>query len=195
MADAVSEDIDSLKTCLLLLEDESEKDELRSALDILFKVHQNLLKNPGEEKYRQLRKENKAIKEKLLKFDGAKEFLLAAGWTEVDELLMYVDESNVQVDRVLQVIEEKLHTLPPVNNIKPVVETHSSWSADELRRKEQLIEEDKKRRMEEYKRVKKEKAAIKQQIQADRKDSNSREVKESHATNLNCGTFKKFENK
>ena len=43
----------------------------------------NVQSNPTEEKYRTIRKENKAFKDKVWKFESCQQFLFALGWIEV----------------------------------------------------------------------------------------------------------------
>ncbi|XP_071088629.1 UBX domain-containing protein 6-like [Haliotis cracherodii] len=193
-------DPEVLRTCLQMLGDEGSKQEVRVAVETLLKLSRNLSNNPGDEKYRKIRKENKAIHDKLLRFDGAKEFLLAMGWTEVDDLLMYLEDHDLSI--TTSILEEHLHTLPPPpQNTAPAAtpappsET-AAWTQAELKERDEKLEKEKKRRMEEYQRMKKEREAIKKQINEDRKDTKTREVKESRARQLNFGAnVKKFENK
>ncbi|XP_046339783.2 uncharacterized protein LOC124120921 [Haliotis rufescens] len=196
-------DAEVLRTCLQMLGDEGSKQEVRVAVETLLKLSRNLSNNPGDEKYRKIRKENKAIHDKLLRFDGAKEFLLAMGWTEVDDLLMYLEDHDLSI--TTSILEEHLHTLPPppqntataatAATPAPPSET-AAWTQAELKERDEKLEKEKKRRMEEHQRMKKEREAIKKQINEDRKDTKTREVKESRARQLNFGAnVKKFENK
>ncbi|XP_046558720.1 UBX domain-containing protein 6-like [Haliotis rubra] len=195
-------DPEVLRTCLQMLGDEGSKQEVRVAVETLLKLSRNLSSHPGDEKYRKIRKENKAIHEKLLKFDGAKEFLLAMGWTEIDDMLMYLEDHDLSV--TTNILEEHLHTLPPPQSAatsppaaSPAAPTETAaWTEAELKQRDEKLEKEKKRRMEEYQRMKKEREAIKKQIKEDRKDTQTREVKDSHARQLNFGAnVKKFENR
>jgi len=59
-----------------------------AGLDILHKLVSNILKNPGEEKFRLLKKSNKAIQGKLMALqpmEKVEELLTALGYTAVDQ--------------------------------------------------------------------------------------------------------------
>ncbi|XP_046560666.1 uncharacterized protein LOC124269675 [Haliotis rubra] len=124
------------------------------------------------------------------------------GWTEIDDMLMYLEDHDLSV--TTNILEEHLHTLPPPQSAatsppaaSPAAPTETAaWTEAELKQRDEKLEKEKKRRMEEYQRMKKEREAIKKQIKEDRKDTQTREVKDSHARQLNFGAnVKKFENR
>lgn len=63
-----------------MLADASNRERARTALATLLKLVSNVIESPAELKFRTIRAENKAIKEKLLGCAGARELLLAAGF-------------------------------------------------------------------------------------------------------------------
>lgn len=63
-----------------LLADASNRDAARVCLSTLLKLVGNVLANPSEPKYRSVKADNKAIKEKIIGCAGGKAMLLAAGF-------------------------------------------------------------------------------------------------------------------
>ena len=50
-----------------------------------FFICRNVTDHPTEEKYRTLRKENKAFKDKVWRYEGCQQFLFSTGWIEVND--------------------------------------------------------------------------------------------------------------
>lgn len=63
-----------------MLSDGSNRDGARNALTTLLKLVSNVIESPAEPKFRAVKAENKAVKEKILSCTGARELLLAAGF-------------------------------------------------------------------------------------------------------------------
>ena len=58
----------------------SMKNPSYTPLGYLLKITENIINNPGEAKYRLLKLTNSAVQNKLLAYDGVKEFLEALGF-------------------------------------------------------------------------------------------------------------------
>ena len=58
----------------------SPRDKVQLGVDTLCKYIDNILLNPTEEKFRKIRKSNKAFKERVGSLEGSEEFLLACGF-------------------------------------------------------------------------------------------------------------------
>jgi len=69
------------EACSLLLRNEDSL-VFQTATEAIFKILQNLLQNPTEEKYRTLRRSNPAFAEKIGKAKGGVRFLKAVGFVE-----------------------------------------------------------------------------------------------------------------
>jgi len=72
-----------LESCLRKMEESPEK-ERRVALKTMLKIIENITKNPHEEKYRRIRKNNPAFAKRMQCVPGAIDSLLALGFVRVD---------------------------------------------------------------------------------------------------------------
>lgn len=61
---------------------------LRGVVDTLFKILTNIAASPMEPKFRRLGKQSKAVKEKILAYSAATQFLLASGFVEEADAFM-----------------------------------------------------------------------------------------------------------
>ena len=83
------------------------------AVNILVKLLTNVIKNPGELKYRQVKLGNKTIEEKLLPASGAFEVLFSCGFEETDDRLV------LPLDTPDQILKEFLRALQNLDAPKP----------------------------------------------------------------------------
>ena len=76
-----------------------------AAVDILCRFIDNIIGAPADEKFRRVRRENRAVKEKLLALAGAEEMLLAAGFqpSEDGEVYEMAAETAADTDRLAAV--------------------------------------------------------------------------------------------
>lgn len=109
-----------------LLRNDTERSTL--ALSTVQKIVNNILSHQDEPKYRRLRAENKAIKEKVLDVVGGGALLQALGFTaQGDELVLPMESSPVKLLQVRR--EPRLKPVVP----DPWVEwTEASRTRDEL---------------------------------------------------------------
>ena len=96
-----------------------DKSKVESCTDVLCRYLDNILKNPGEEKYRRIKQGNKVFQERVKPIKGSVEFLLACGFTEnslpdnQDEMCFILEEdSSVAVEKLTVMKEVLIGTEP-----------------------------------------------------------------------------------
>lgn len=165
---------------------EHDRETARQAIETMLKIANNIIKSPEDEKYRKVKTENKTFSSKVWSIPEAQEFLLLWGWTEVDECVVLLSDEDIQL--VKQILLKKLNAISS--------RSHAGVSKSEpLTEKEKVLQEQRRKLMEQKKLEEQEKARIKAQIQADRKDTKDRESRESRARKLDKfgGKMTKFE--
>lgn len=75
----------ALKTIITLYPDHRHPNVAKSSLQILKTYLSNILSNPLESKYHRLRVKNKIFQDRIVKTQGALNFLKAIGFTEEDD--------------------------------------------------------------------------------------------------------------
>ncbi|XP_019539204.3 peptide-N(4)-(N-acetyl-beta-glucosaminyl)asparagine amidase [Aedes albopictus] len=75
------------ESLILALERTNAKDRYVTGAETLLRLLDNIIREPGNEKYRSVRLENKAIKEKLLSVSGMKPLMLEIGYVEASGTL------------------------------------------------------------------------------------------------------------
>ncbi|XP_034935210.1 peptide-N(4)-(N-acetyl-beta-glucosaminyl)asparagine amidase [Chelonus insularis] len=91
----------------------------QTAIQTLYKICDNIVKFPSDEKYRKLRIANPVISEKLLPAIGATEFLFELGFVEDDEFFLLPSNfSRIKLENALKLLKDlkNLETLPKKNN-------------------------------------------------------------------------------
>jgi UBX domain-containing protein 6 len=71
----------------------------------------NLLANPSEEKFRRIRKDNRAFQDRVAKVTGGVNFLKAAGFTEESEFWAMGAQDDALLADGVRLLEEYLATL------------------------------------------------------------------------------------
>mmetsp|Transcript_280 Transcript_280/g.796 ORF Transcript_280/g.796 Transcript_280/m.796 type:complete len:241 (-) Transcript_280:194-916(-) len=92
----------------------ADKQRSHAAVATIIKIIANVLSSPTEPKYRALKAENKAVKEKILSCPGGRQLLLAAGFEEKDvgmiarpEMLVLPDNADLtQLEQVRSALED-----------------------------------------------------------------------------------------
>ncbi|XP_013390254.1 uncharacterized protein LOC106158716 [Lingula anatina] len=97
---------DILGACLGILVEEADPVILRTTLQTLLKLMKNAAENPSEEKFHHVRKENKAFSNKVWRYAGAQQFMLAAGWAEADDAVVLTDSERLKC--AIQLLEAKI---------------------------------------------------------------------------------------
>ncbi|XP_014257412.1 UBX domain-containing protein 6-like [Cimex lectularius] len=70
----------ALASCLMIHTLNKNREKVSECIEILCTYLNNILSHPDEEKYRKIRKSNRNFSEKVMKIEGALEFLLSAGF-------------------------------------------------------------------------------------------------------------------
>ncbi|KAL3881002.1 hypothetical protein ACJMK2_033203 [Sinanodonta woodiana] len=183
---------DALIVCLDLLQKNCSHEQYMTALSTLLKICRNVLDNPTEEKYKSVKINNKSFVEKVWQFSEAQQFLIAAGWSEVDGLVILCEDKYLQ--SAVRVLEAKNPEPIQSNTRDKTQKRHLEAGTEDDQAKQHLLDENKKKYMEECKRVLKEKKRISDKIKADRQETSSRVTKNARATNLNFGSgLKRFD--
>lgn len=143
-------------TACLLIHNCNTKAKAELCIETLSKYLENIVQNPGEEKYRKIRVSNRIFCERVKPIEGGYDFLLGAGFTEQEiddeQFLIYTEENpesinhlqdlldalhnseiiNIDLDRNIQVLlpsQAKKYELPP---------DFYRMSPDEIKREQQL---------------------------------------------------------
>lgn len=146
-------------TACLLIHNCNIKAKAELCIETLSKYLENIVQNPGEEKYRKIRVSNRIFCERVKPIEGGYDFLLGAGFAdqEIDDeqFLIYAEENpdsinhlqdlldalhnseiiNIDLDRNIQVLlpsQAKKYELPP---------DFYRMSPDEIKREQQLRSE------------------------------------------------------
>lgn len=164
---------------------EHDRETARQAIETLLTLANNIIKSPTDEKYRKVKKQNKTFSLKVWQLPEAQEFLFHWGWKEDDECIVLPSDEDIQL--VKQILLKKLNTIPS--------SAGAASKSEPLTEKEKQLQEERRKLLEKKKLEDQEKARIKAQIQADRKDSKDREIRESRARKLDKfgGKMTKFE--
>lgn len=103
--------VNALKAIKTLYPQHRHPDVARTALSTLRIYLNNLLTSPSEDKFRRIRKDNRAFQDRVAKVSGAVNFLKAAGFEEEgDFMAMGVQDSALLAEGV-RLLEETLATL------------------------------------------------------------------------------------
>ncbi|XP_013419099.1 uncharacterized protein LOC106179855 [Lingula anatina] len=165
---------DILGACLGILVEEADPVILRTTLQTLLKLMKNAAENPSEEKFHHVRKENKAFSNKVWRYAGAQQFMLAAGWAEADDAVVLTDSERLKCAiqlleaKILQYTEQSAEPIGSKN--KPLAspiqanKPQSGWSDRELTEKEKQIAAERKRQQAQLKREKEERKRISEQV-------------------------------
>ena len=175
--------IADIKAMLTEITSSHSDEENMTALDILLKLIGNILKYPKDEKYRTIKKSNKAIANKLLNIEGMHEFLLNIHYEDDSD-----DTYQFDIHNFTDLAKAK-HAIQDVYDDIRV----KYMTAEELE-KYLLLKEQKKEFEEELKEKEKMKKEIESRTKLDRSEKKTEEVKSSKANYLGFGAqVKKFE--
>jgi hypothetical protein len=175
--------VETLQVCLQLLEEETQPAQCTAALQTLIKIFRNITANPSVEKFRRIRKENAAFKAKVWQFAGTQQFLLAAGWIEIDDAIVLAEADDDKLKQAIKLLEELLS-----KNSPPTASTSQNESAVKSKEeieKEQKLQDLKAKQLTHIRRDKEERQRISDQIKADRENKKSQETRPSKARDMN----------
>ena len=102
---------------------------VENAVKVLTKVLANIVAEPGEEKFRRLKKANKMVQGKLLPCRGAVQLLMAVGFRNVDEVFVLADER-----RDLAALNYALQRLGGLGEEKEAAAAAEAAAAEQARR-------------------------------------------------------------
>ncbi|XP_033746804.1 UBX domain-containing protein 6-like [Pecten maximus] len=91
-----------------------DKEKVRIGIETLVKILGNIIANPGEEKYRKIRLTTKAFSEKIEPLRGSDEFLQAAGFNMMSQLVNETEENFYVMDEGMAQDTERLNGLKEV---------------------------------------------------------------------------------
>lgn len=109
-----------LISCLIIQNCNSKKNKIDACVETLGKYLENIINNPGEEKYQKIRMQNSVFQDKVAPIEGALEFLNAAGFhqkkllnndKEDDFLIRNAD--NCDIENITMLLEA-LRTAQPI---------------------------------------------------------------------------------
>ena len=99
----------AIDTSTVLLLNDNGDDVKKDACDILIKLFGNIVKDPQNIKYRQIKLANPKIEQKLLVASGAFEVLFSVGFEEADDkVILPLSASVAKVDKYKTAIEKLL---------------------------------------------------------------------------------------
>lgn len=105
-----------MASALMIYTLNKDKDRVQVCVDTLCKYIDNIIKNPGEEKFRKIRFSNKAFTERVASLEGSEEFLQAAGF----EMRMLPFEDHEE--RFFVMAEETGNDKERLDNLKAVLQ-------------------------------------------------------------------------
>jgi len=104
-----------LTSCLIIHTLNKEQEKTKLAVDTLCKYLDNIVQNPTEEKFRKIRKSNKAFQERVGSMEGTEMFLEACGFQnktiEDQEFWVFPAEADLEI---LQMLKEALIGAEPI---------------------------------------------------------------------------------
>lgn len=98
-----------------------DRDQVKTCVETLCKYLDNIINNPSEEKFRKIRRSNKAFSERIAALQGTEEFLQAAGFEvkmlpfeDHEEQFFVMDETMAKDVERLQNLKAVLETAEPI---------------------------------------------------------------------------------
>ena len=174
--ETTEEKVEEIHSILIVMKETNEELPVMHALDILMKLVHNILKSPQEEKFRKIKKTNKTIATKLLGVDGMHDLLLALGFDdESSENYSFDIHKYTKLAKYKRAVED-FHD-----------EIRKKYMTPEELQKFELLQEQKKQMVEEYKKNKKIKEELEKGMKCDRAEKSTEETKTSKGNQLNFG--------
>jgi len=100
----------SVKTIKTLYPEFRNPGVAKTCLNTLKIYLSNIQQNPSEDKFKNIRKQNKAFQERVAKVTGGVKFLTAVGFVEEEEFFSFKQVNNSLLEEGLKVLEEALQT-------------------------------------------------------------------------------------
>nr|CAD7199034.1 unnamed protein product [Timema douglasi] len=89
------------------------QDLVEQCVETLCKYLENILHNPGEEKYHRIRQSNRVFQERVAPLEGTQDLLQAAGFQAEDDYLVFSEE-RLQTPDTLQILCDALRSAEPI---------------------------------------------------------------------------------
>nr|CAD7413734.1 unnamed protein product [Timema cristinae] len=86
---------------------------VEQCVETLCKYLENILHNPGEEKYHRIRQSNRVFQERVAPLEGTQDLLQAAGFQAEDDYLVFSEE-RLQTPDTLQILCDALRSAEPI---------------------------------------------------------------------------------
>ncbi|XP_078671101.1 uncharacterized protein LOC144911162 [Branchiostoma floridae x Branchiostoma belcheri] len=104
--------IEILKTTVAIVKELESPEKARLALSTLQTMLSNILANPEKEAYRRIRVDNKRFQKAIMRSRPAHQCVIAAGWVQVENTMVFTTEYDQILQPALDIIREVLSTLP-----------------------------------------------------------------------------------
>eukprot|EP00344_Euplotes_crassus_P006458 CAMPEP_0196996226 /NCGR_PEP_ID=MMETSP1380-20130617/2159_1 /TAXON_ID=5936 /ORGANISM="Euplotes crassus, Strain CT5" /LENGTH=189 /DNA_ID=CAMNT_0042412123 /DNA_START=1 /DNA_END=570 /DNA_ORIENTATION=- len=165
-----------VQSILVVLEGLNDDSSIITGLEILIKLIKNILKSPHEEKFRNIKKTNKAISTKLLSLSGIEDLILALGYKDDnDEFYVFDIDKYSDLYKLKRAIQE-FHD-----------EKRKKYMTPEELEKFEILQEQKRKFYEDNKKKAKARKDLENGMKFDREEKNQEEIKSSKANHLNFG--------
>ncbi|KAI8492273.1 hypothetical protein Bbelb_301700 [Branchiostoma belcheri] len=109
---ALQDKIQIISTCAAIIKEQERTKLAREALNTVRRMTNNILKQPDDQKYRKVRVGNKTFQETVMKSTNAQQFVVAAGWKQVEEVMVFDKTNDELLSPTLQIIDDLLSSLP-----------------------------------------------------------------------------------
>mmetsp|Transcript_34461 Transcript_34461/g.39869 ORF Transcript_34461/g.39869 Transcript_34461/m.39869 type:complete len:174 (+) Transcript_34461:73-594(+) len=151
-------------------------EELMTGIDILLKLIKNILKSPKEEKFRKIKKTNKAISTKLLNLICMDDLLMVINFEhESEEFYCFNISKFTSLAKAKLVIQDFYD------------EIRKKYMTPEELSKFELLKEQKRQMIEEHKKMNRMKEELEMKSKLDRVEKSTEEVKASKGNDLRFG--------
>ncbi|XP_066302032.1 uncharacterized protein [Branchiostoma lanceolatum] len=109
---ALRDKIQIISTCAAITKEQEHPSLVREALTTVRRMTNNILKHPDDQKFRKIRVANKTFQETVMKSTNAQQFVVAAGWQQVEDTMVFDRSSDDLLNPTLQIIDDLLSSLP-----------------------------------------------------------------------------------
>ncbi|KAJ9579045.1 hypothetical protein L9F63_024848 [Diploptera punctata] len=110
-----------LTACLIIHTCNKNREKVNVCVETLCKYLENIIQNPGEEKYRKIRVSNRAFQDRVACLEGTNDFLIAAGFElknlpfqEGEDDFWVYSEDNLESSDTLQVLYDAIQSAEPI---------------------------------------------------------------------------------
>jgi len=135
--------VEAIQTHLNAISAQNDEQAVSTGLETLLKLIGNILKSPNEDKFRTLKKTNKAIQSRILSLKGGiNELILALGYTDLDaehyafvgDYFTVLKKGQTLIEKVLEPIRYKAMS-PEEQKKYDILQEQKRIYAEEQRKK------------------------------------------------------------